>query len=67
MDCCRSGADSSCTFDSVCDVCLALADSEGVEWTEGDEMRSTLEFPSVNTTHFAAMFNIGNSAVDEFA
>ena len=63
----RCGADSSRAFDSVCDVRLALAKSEGVEWTEGEEIRSTLKFPSAKTTHFAAMFNIGNSAVDEFA
>ncbi len=30
-------------------------------------MPSTLGFPSAKTTHFAAMFSIWNSAVDEFA
>ena len=60
MDSCRA-------LDSDGEIRLALVKSEGVELTEGDEMRSTLEFPSVNTTHFAAMFNIGNSAVDEFS
>ena len=59
--------DSSRAFDSVCDVRLALVISDGGEWRGGEEMHSTLEFPSAKTTHFAAMFSIGNSAVDEFA
>ena len=57
---------SSCALDSPSVVRLALTMSEGVEWIEGEEICSTLGFPSAKTTHFAAMFSIGNSEVDEF-
>ncbi len=58
--------DSSRAVASAREVRLELAILEGVELTEGEEMPSTLGFPSAKTTHFAAMFSIGNSAVDEF-
>ncbi len=53
-------------MDSASVIGLALAISEGVERAEGEETRSTLEFPSAKTTHFSGMFDIRNSGAEVF-